>query len=88
MLLFGLLFISLTNTGDMIEFKIQLTELPKGKGVKVHFVTPDSPEATKAEIALATKLLKKLQFFFKTKEAKIELPPEPRRIVLPGSERN
>lgn len=72
----------------MIEFKIQLTELPEGKGVQVHWVAPDAPDATKSEIALAQKIVKKLQFFMKTKEAKIELPPEPRRIVLPGGERN
>lgn len=70
----------------MIEFKIQLRELPDKKGVQVHYVTPAAPDATKAEIALAQKIVKKLQFFMKTKEAKIELPPEPRRIVLPGSQ--
>lgn len=75
----------------MIEFKIQLTELPDKKGVQVHYETPPAPEATKAEIALAQKIVKKLQFFMKTKAAAIKLPPEPpepRRIILPGSERN
>lgn len=69
----------------MIEFQIQLTELPEGKGVKVHWVAPDAPTATKAEIQLAQKVVKKLQFFMKTKSAAIQLPPEPRRIILPGS---
>ena len=65
----------------MIEFKIQLTELPDGKGVKTHFETPDAPTATKAEIQLAQKIVKKLQFFMKTKAATIELPQEPRLLL-------
>jgi hypothetical protein len=72
----------------MIEFKLQLTELPDKGGVKVHYDTPPAPDATKAEIQLAQKIVKKLQFFMKTKAAAIQLPPEPRRIILPGSERN
>ncbi len=72
----------------MIEFKIQLMELPEGKGVKTHFETPDAPTATKAEIDVAMKLVEKLNFWIGSKQAEVVLPPEPRRIVLPGGERN
>lgn len=70
----------------MIEFKIQLTE--SEDGVKVHYETPPAPEASRAEIDVAKKLVEKLNFWIGSKAAEVVLPPEPRRIVLPGSDRN
>lgn len=68
----------------MIVFQIQLKETPEG--VTVKYATPPAPDATKAEISVAKKLVEKLNFWIGSKAAAVELPPEPRRIVLPGSQ--